>query len=63
MSFGGGAHGYLGQSLSLKEMMIAMTGVLERMLNLRKDEDRWHKCEMLGYQFRSPTQLPVKWDV
>ena len=63
ISFSVGPHACLGMSLSLAEMRIAMRCVLEEMPNLRKDEDRWHSAKMRGYQFRSPTQLPVKWDV
>ena len=63
MSFNFGVHSCLGQSLALTEMRIAMEGVLERMPNLRKDENRWHKVKMRGWNFRSPTQLPVKWDL
>ena len=63
ISFSVGPHACLGMSLALSEMRIAMQAVLERLPNLRKDEDRWHSAKMRGYQFRSPTQLPVKWDV
>ena len=62
VSFNVGPHACLGMSLSLAEMRIAMQALLERLTNLRKDETRWHCVTMRGYQFRSPTQLPVLWD-
>ena len=63
MSFNMGKHACLGQNLALAEIKIAMQNVLERLPNLRKDKDRWHSLRWGGYYFRSPTQLPAKWDV
>ena len=63
ISFNFGVHTCLGKSLALAEMRIAMEGILDRLPNLRKDEARWQKVKMRGWNFRSPTQLPVKWDV
>ena len=62
MSFNLGKHVCLGQNLALAELRIAMINILEKLPNLRKDEDRWHSLKWGGYYFRSPTQLPVKWD-
>ena len=63
MSFNLGRHSCLGQNLAQAEIRIAITNILEKLPNLRKDEDRWHTMQWGGYYFRSPTQLPVKWDV
>ncbi len=63
MSFNMGSHSCLGQNLALAEISIALQGLLDKLPNLRKDEDRWHSLRWSGYYFRSPTQLPVKWDI
>ena len=62
-TFGGGVHACLGANLSLAEMKIAMTGVLSRLKNLRKDPQRWSGVQMRGYKLRAPNILPVLWDV
>ena len=62
MTFSAGVHSCLGQSLSLVELENALAAMLDKLPNLRKDENRWHCAKMRGYGFRSPTQIPVKWD-
>ena len=63
MSFNLGRHTCLGQNLAQAEIRIAISNILEKLPNLRRDEGRWHSVKWGGYYFRSPTQLPVKWDV
>lgn len=63
VSFNVGPHACLGMSLSITEMAIALECVLEYLPNLRPVEGQWQFAEMRGYQFRSPTQLPVAWDL
>lgn len=62
-TFGAGPHVCLGMSLSLVEMKLAMQGVLDRLPNLRKDPDHWDQVKVRGLQLRSPTILPVLWDI
>lgn len=61
-TFGAGVHACLGANLALSEMKIAMTGLLQRLKNIRKDPDRWSGVRMRGYKLRSPNILPVLWD-
>lgn len=61
-TFGAGVHACLGANLSLSEMKIAMTGVLNRLKNLRKDPALWPSVKMRGYKLRAPNILPVLWD-
>lgn len=63
LAFGAGAHACLGASLAVAEQRIAMTGVLSKLKNLRKDPARWGDVQLRGYQLRSPTQLPLLWDI
>ena len=63
LSFGYGIHSCLGQHLAMVEMKIAMQELLVRLPNLRKDERRWDRVKLMGYLARSPTQLPVRWDI
>ncbi len=62
-SFGMGIHACLGMNLALSELRIALTGVLDNLHDLRKDSDQWVDVEVRGIQLRSPTKLPVLWDV
>lgn len=61
-TFGTGIHACLGQSLALAEMKIAMTAILSRLKNLRKDPAHWDDAYLRGWSLRSPTIVPVLWD-
>jgi cytochrome P450 len=62
MTLGAGPHACLGANLTIAEQKIAMTSVLTRLKNLRKDPQRWGDTQIRGFQLRSATKLPVLWD-
>jgi cytochrome P450 len=65
IAFGVGVHMCLGMHLARMEMASATNRLLDRCPNLRPDPDRWDADDVHihGERFRSPTTLPVVWDV
>jgi cytochrome P450 len=66
-SFGAGPHLCLGTHLAKLETQVAINAILDRLPNLRLDPAEMAKGEdaphIHGMTFRSPTSLPVLWDV
>lgn len=62
MTLSAGPHACLGANLTIAEQKIAMTSMLSRLKNLRKDPQRWNDVAIRGFMLRSATQLPVLWD-
>jgi cytochrome P450 len=60
-AFGHGPHICLGQHVARMEMATALTTFLDRLPNLRLADDAPPSAH--GVTFRSPTQVPVRWDV
>lgn len=65
ITFGNGVHTCIGLHLAKLETRIALTKLLDRLPGLRLDTERASACDahIHGKMFRSPTALPVKWDV
>ena len=66
LTFGNGPHMCLGMHLARMEMKVALETLLDRLPNLRLDPDAAASAEpphIRGMTFRSPTSLPVVWDV
>jgi cytochrome P450 len=65
IAFGVGIHMCLGMHLARMEMATAVNRLLDRCPNLRPDPDRWaaDDVHIHGEKFRSPTTLPVRFDV
>lgn len=65
IAFGHGVHMCLGIHLARMEMATAVNRLLDRCPNLRPDPDRWDADDVHihGERFRSPTTLPVHFDV
>jgi cytochrome P450 len=65
IAFGHGVHMCLGMHLARMEMSAAVNRLLDRCPNLRMDPDRWDADDVHvhGERFRSPTTLPVRFDV
>lgn len=65
ISFGHGVHVCLGMHLARMETRVALDRLLERLPNLRHDAARAQRddAHIHGEVFRSPTALPVLWDV
>jgi cytochrome P450 len=65
IAFGHGVHMCLGMHLARMEMSAAVNRLLDRCPNLRIDPDRWEADDVHihGQRFRSPTTLPVLFDV
>jgi cytochrome P450 len=59
VSFGSGPHACLGMHLARMESRVALRAVLERLPNLRLDDDA-PPARMVGALFRSPASLPVR---
>src|SRR5262245_14587776 len=57
VSFGLGEHFCLGAHLARMETRVAVTALLDRLLNLRLDPAE--TCSIVGFAFRSPDRLPV----
>jgi cytochrome P450 len=64
-SFGHGVHVCLGMHLARLETRVAINALLDRLPNLRLDTERaaQQDSHIHGEIFRSPTSLPVVWDV
>ncbi len=62
MSFGNGPHLCLGMHLARLETRVALNGLLDRLPNLRLDPEG-DDPHIHGQIFRSPTSLPVLFDV
>ena len=62
LSFGHGPHACLGTHLARMEMRVAVSLLLDRLPNLRLDP-RGDDPHIRGQVFRSPTSLPVLFDV
>jgi cytochrome P450 len=65
LSFGLGPHLCLGLHLARLETRVALNALLDRLPNLRIDQDRAQRLDVhIGGDtlFRSPTHLPVVWD-
>jgi cytochrome P450 len=60
LAFGHGVHLCLGMHLARMEASTALEGFLERMPNLRRDEDA-EPPRMAGVTFRSPATVPLIW--
>lgn len=65
ITFGNGVHTCMGLHLAKLETRIAITKLLERLPGLRLDVDRVREMDahIRGKAFRSPTAIPVIWDV
>ncbi len=65
IAFGHGVHMCLGMHLARMEMSAAVNRLLDRCPNLRIDPERWEADDVHihGERFRSPTTLPVLFDV
>jgi cytochrome P450 len=65
VSFGTGPHMCLGMHLARMETRVAIDALFDRLPNLRLDPDRVEGDDphIHGQIFRSPTALPVRWDV
>jgi cytochrome P450 len=65
ISFGHGVHVCLGMHLARLETRVAISTLLDRLPNLRLDTERAARDDthIHGEVFRSPTSLPVVWDV
>ena len=61
ISFGDGAHKCLGMHLARLEMRVLLNAVLDRLPGLRLDPDA-HDPHIHGLIFRSPPNLPVRFD-
>ena len=61
ITFGFGRHLCLGQHVARMEMTVAVNKFLDRLLNLRLDEEAPAPRER-GFLFRSPGSLPIRWD-
>ena len=64
VSFAHGVHVCLGMHLARLETRVAVDALLDRLPNLRLDEERAVRddAHIHGEIFRSPTALPVRWD-
>ena len=65
IAFGHGVHMCLGMHLARMEMSAAVNRLFDRCPNLRIDRERWEADDVHihGERFRSPTTLPVLFDV
>lgn len=65
ITFGNGVHTCVGLHLAKLEINIALNKLLDAMPNLRFDEEAMKETvtQIRGKSFRSPTALPVKWDL
>jgi cytochrome P450 len=65
IAFGVGIHMCLGMHLARMEMATAVNRLIDRCPNLRPDPERWDADDVHihGEKFRSPTSLPVVFDV
>jgi len=65
ISFGHGVHVCLGMHLARLETRVALDVLLDRLPNMRLDTERAQRddAHIHGEVFRSPTSLPVVWDV
>ena len=62
LAFGTGPHQCLGMHLARLELRIGLDTILDRLLNLRLDEERTADAIVEGYAFRGPRALPVLFD-
>jgi len=65
ITFGNGVHTCMGLHLAKLETRIALNRLLDRLPGLRFDHERFVQMDahMRGKAFRSPTALPVLWDI
>jgi cytochrome P450 len=65
VAFGFGPHMCLGMHLARMETRVAVNAVLDRLPGLRRDEEAWVRDDVHihGDVFRSPTALPVVFDI
>jgi cytochrome P450 len=65
VSFGTGPHMCLGMHLARMETRVAINALFDRLPNLRLDPDATNRDDphIHGQIFRSPTALPVRWDL
>lgn len=61
ITFGYGRHLCLGQHIARMELSVAVNKFIDRLPNLRLDEEAPAPCER-GFLFRSPGSLPIRWD-
>jgi cytochrome P450 len=61
ITFGFGRHLCLGQHVARMELSVALNKFMDRLPNLRLDEEAPAPCER-GFLFRSPGALPIRWD-
>ena len=62
LAFGTGPHQCLGMHLARLELRVGLDTVLDRLPNLRLDEERSADAIVEGYAFRGPRALPVLFD-
>lgn len=60
LSFGKGTHMCLGVNLARLQGQVALRALFERLPGLRLDEE--HPHEPVGFNFRRPEELAVRWD-
>ncbi|MCH2173475.1 cytochrome P450 [Myxococcota bacterium] len=63
LTFAAGAHVCLGQILAREEMGTALNLVIDRLPGLHIDPEQKDRTYMTGETWRSPNQLPVRWEV
>jgi cytochrome P450 len=62
LAFGTGPHQCLGMHLARLELRVGLDTILDRLPNLRLDEERSADAIVEGYAFRGPRALPVLFD-
>ncbi len=62
LTFGGGIHSCIGNSLARAELRIALEAAGQKLPNLRPNPAEWPKVRARGFSLRTVDSLPVFWD-